>query len=318
MRRLLGVLLTLALAASVLLTTTRFLDTGWRRLILAASFAPYAVAGFLGALLGCLLLLRRARRRRWLLLALAVCVAGLAAHTCWLVPLYVGEGGRRDLTVMSANLEYGRGEATTVVAAVASDDVGLLVLQEVTPPELAALDRAGLGELLAHRAGAPATDASGTMVFSRYRLDEVGAFELGNGGLALEVGAPTPFELLAVHTSQPVQTPGQWRVDMRSVLRQARRSVASGPTLVVGDFNATLDHAQLRRVLGTGLRDAAEQAGSGWQPTWPTRWRRGWLRPLIAIDHVLGTDRFTAVRTRTLDVAGSDHRALVTDLRTSQ
>jgi endonuclease/exonuclease/phosphatase (EEP) superfamily protein YafD len=84
---------------------------------------------------------------------------------------------------------------------------------------------------------------------------------------------------------------------------------------VVGDFNATRDHQPFRAILDTGLRDAAEQAGSGWQPTWPARGSWGWLRPLLTIDHVLATDQWQAVDTSTLEVPGSDHLALVARLR---
>ena len=31
--------------------------------------------------------------------------------------------------------------------------------------------------------------------------------------------------------------------------------------ILAGDFNATLDHAELRRLIGRGYHDAAEQAG---------------------------------------------------------
>ena len=42
--------------------------------------------------------------------------------------------------------------------------------------------------------------------------------------------------------------------------------------LLVGDFNATLDHAALRRLLDTGYRDAASVVGQGMTPTcWPIR-----------------------------------------------
>ena len=64
-----------------------------------------------------------------------------------------------------------------------------------------------------------------------------------------------------------------------------------------------------------GLRDAAEQAGSGWQPTWPTRDWNPLLRPLIAIDHVLGNKRFRRPSgRRTVEPEDSDHLALIAEL----
>ena len=91
-------------------------------------------------------------------------------------------------------------------------------------------------------------------------------------------------------------------------------AVGAGPTMVVGDFNATRDHPTFRSILDLGLHDAADQADSGWQPTWPTGARAWYLWPVITIDHVLVSPEFTGVRTTTLDVEGTDHRALVADL----
>ena len=86
-----------------------------------------------------------------------------------------------------------------------------------------------------------------------------------------------------------------------------------GPCILAGDFNATVDHAQFRRVLRRGWADAAGQAGHGLSLTWGPRSGR---RPaLLAIDHVL-IDRRCAVLTTSVHLLpGSDHRALCAQLR---
>jgi endonuclease/exonuclease/phosphatase family metal-dependent hydrolase len=152
------------------------------------------------------------------------------------------------------------------------------------------------------------------MVFSRFALGPVRPLPVSNGGLSVEVGAPRPFRLLAVHTAQPVDEATRWHRDLLEVRRRAAAAVRGGPTRVVGDFNATRDHPWFRAILGVGLRDAAEQANAGWQPTWPTGARAWYLRPLITIDHVLVSAQFEAVDTGTVAVQGSDHQALVVDL----
>jgi endonuclease/exonuclease/phosphatase family metal-dependent hydrolase len=209
------------------------------------------------------------------------------------------------------------------VRTVASRHVDVLVLQEVTPTEATALDRTGVFESLPHHVGRPTPGPRGTMVFSRYPLEELEPLTLGNGGLDVRVVAPRrpgslarSFRLLAVHTQQPVVGPGGWRRDLGTLRARAEQAVDEGPTLVVGDFNATEDHALFRRILGEGLHDAAEEAGSGWQPTWPSYWRGSSPWPLFAIDHVLTSDGFTAVATSTVEVPQSDHLALVVDLET--
>jgi endonuclease/exonuclease/phosphatase family metal-dependent hydrolase len=320
MRKFLGVVSALVtglvLVGLVVLTAARFVDSGDRWLILLATFSSYAVLGFLVVLVGCALTWRWARRRRWVAVFALLAALGLVVQGFALVPLFVGgSSGKPALTVMTSNLEFGRADTVAVVRAVASQHVDVLALEEVTPRALDALLAAGLPELLPNRAGAPSYAANGTMIFSRYRLTSSRPFAIGNGGLDVRVEAPKPFRMLAVHASQPVGWTGPWLADIEAVRQRASATVAEGPTVVAGDFNATRDHAQLRAVLDTGLHDAAEQAGSGWQPTWPTRYRVSWLRPVIAIDHVMTTAPYEAIRTWTVEIPHTDHRALLAQLR---
>ncbi len=81
--------------------------------------------------------------------------------------------------------------------------------------------------------------------------------------------------------------------------------------LIGGDFNATLDTVQFRRILAQGFSDAADQAGAGFTPTWPAD---RWFPPLITIDHVLTRDA-VARSVDSVEIPGSDHRALVAVVR---
>jgi len=318
MRKLVGVVLALVLVALTVLTVMRFLNTAMRLPVLMASFSSYAAPGFLLVLLGCLFAIRRPPRSRWLVIAASVAAVGLAVQSWMLVPLFVGgdEQRRSDLTVMTSNLQFGRGDTTAVVRGVAAEEVDLLVLTEVTPAGLARLLDAGLTELLPHQSGQPARTAAGTMVFSRYPLTTPRRLVLGNGGVDVRVAAPEPFRLLAVHASYPLQGPRPWLADLETVRERTAAAVDGGPTLVVGDFNATHDHAPLRAVLDAGVRDAAEEAGSGWQPTWPTkRYGQDWVPPMLTIDRVLMSAHFEAVHTHTVEIPRTDHLALVAKLR---
>jgi endonuclease/exonuclease/phosphatase (EEP) superfamily protein YafD len=321
MRKLVLLVTGLVLLGLGLLTVARFLDTGARWLILLASFSPYAVLGFLVVLLGSALAVRSARRRRWVVLTAVLAALGLAVQGWVLAPLFVGGAtGRSDVTVLTSNLEFGRGDAATVVRTVASDGVDVLVLEEVTPEGLSSLLSAGLADLLPNRRGTAVDGAAGTMVFSRYGLGTERPFEIGNGGVDVQVAAPEPFRLLAVHPVQPIMETSGWVRDLVAIRDRAELAVGRGPTMVVGDFNATRDHEQLRAVLDTGLRDAAEESGSGWQPTWPSRYSQRFSsrfsrRPVLAIDHVLVTAEYQAISTRTVPVPGTDHLALLAKVR---
>ncbi len=316
MRTVLRTLTVLLLVALLVMTTSRFLVGGPGWTILVASFSSYALFGYVVLLIVCALLVRGSSQPWLPVLGVVVASVGMVAHTWWLVPMFTAEkapAGER-LTVMTSNLEFGQGEAATVVNTVAQRHVDVLVLEEVTPTSLDRLREAGLDELLPHHQGQPATYARGTMVFSRFRLGDARTLPLGNVGLDLTVRAPQPFRLIAVHIWQPVGWPNEWQGDMRELRTLVSAATKQGPTLVVGDFNATLDHAPLRRVIGAGVSDAVEQSGGGWQPTWPSADVKKWLRPLIAIDHVLASKEYVATHTRTVEVAHTDHFAMVAEL----
>jgi endonuclease/exonuclease/phosphatase family metal-dependent hydrolase len=81
--------------------------------------------------------------------------------------------------------------------------------------------------------------------------------------------------------------------------------------ILLGDFNATLDHEALREVLDRGYVDAADAAGQGLAPTWP---RGHLLPPTVTIDHVLVDERVRVRDVGVHELPGSDHRAVTADL----
>jgi endonuclease/exonuclease/phosphatase family metal-dependent hydrolase len=81
--------------------------------------------------------------------------------------------------------------------------------------------------------------------------------------------------------------------------------------VLLGDFNATLDHSKLREALDRGYRDAAAVAGEGLEPTWPDD---GSLGPVITIDHVLADERLGIVDYEVEGLPGSDHRPVWAEL----
>jgi hypothetical protein len=116
-------------------------------------------------------------------------------------------------------------------------------------------------------------------------------------------------ELYAVHVTAPRsrRRTAAWRDDL-AVLRSWCHGRT--PPIVVGDLNATLDHSALRRALG-GCRSAAAGTGRGLVGTYPAALPR-WAG--IQIDHVLVPEGTTTTRFAVLDVAGTDHRAVLVRL----
>jgi endonuclease/exonuclease/phosphatase family metal-dependent hydrolase len=119
------------------------------------------------------------------------------------------------------------------------------------------------------------------------------------------------IQVTAVHIASP--RPGHipsWRQELRQ-LADLQRLPGSPPSILLGDFNASQDHREFRDLLGTGLTDAAESAGKGLAPTWPSG---SSIPPFVALDHVLVTPDIGVKAFATIRVPGTDHSAVVAEL----
>lgn len=315
----LGVVL---LLPALLITLDRLVEPPWARAVQLVAFTPLALPAYAGALvlLVSALVLGRHRPGRRVARAAAalLAVAGLVLHAVWFAPQVLGEtprpaAGAEQLTVMSANLLFGGADTAALVEEVREHEVGLLVTTELTDQALAALDAAGLDDLLPFRVGSagPADSVMGTMVFAARPLEQVGAVATFSDGLVVEVpvGTEATLRVVAVHPAPPT-LPDQWRADHAAILEAAERY---RPDAIVGDLNATPDHAPLRALRDLGYRDAAELTNAGWAPTWPvgeTFGVLGLLGPIAQIDHVLLAEAWTATGSATSVVGGTDHAVL--------
>lgn len=290
----------------------------WIRL---AAFTPLAIVLYAAAVL--LLGLCLVVRRRWRSVTGALAgaaLAGLVLHLWWFAPQLTGANppaaeGAEPLVVMTANVSAGRGDPIEVVRLASADAVDLLVVQEITEADLADMERAGLADLLPYRVGAPGTGGDEVMVFARTELGEGVELDLPRGGWVVPWGDLT---VVAVHPWAPTE-PDLWRADLASVRAAV---VEHDADLVVGDLNATADHAPMRALADDGYRDVGELANQGWQPTWPSS--GAWdvlgvpVPALAQIDHVLVGERLAAIGMRTREIPGSDHRAVVAEVASKE
>ncbi len=285
------------------------LDRLGHPLVALVAFTPYVAATAPLPVLAALVLRRR-------VVAFVALAAGLVLAAA-LVPRVLGgspdaPAGPR-LTVMSSNQFLGNAEPAAVVALVRERRVDVLSLLELSREALGRLDAAGLRELLPHRVvdAGPEREGNGSAVLAARPLRRV---PVPPGGMAQPAalvrvpGAP-PVRVQAVHPLPPIDRAklAAWRADLRR-LPPAGGTRTLG--VLAGDFNATLDHHELRRLLAAGYDDAAEALGEGLVPTWPTGRRLGRL----TIDHVLADERVTPVRFTVHTLPGTDHRAVVADL----
>jgi endonuclease/exonuclease/phosphatase (EEP) superfamily protein YafD len=273
-------------------------------LVQLVAYTPYVAAVSVATLVGALV------ARRWRLTACAAVTVTLLAG-CLATRVVPDSGGARrgvPLRVLTVNLWIGRADPAVVVGLVRSLDVDLLAVQELTTTGLHALDSAGLGTTLPYRVPYLEPHVSG--LFSRFPLRDDGVrvhpSSFGQARATVSVPGAAPVAVESVHSCAPIG-PGAdrwWRADLAN---QPPATVHGPLRLLIGDFNATLDHRPLRRLLATGYRDAAEVRGTGLRPTWAGT--DGSL-PGVTIDHVLADRRIGVTDHRVATVRGTDHRAV--------
>lgn len=284
-------------------------DDGRVPMVLLAVMLPFTLLPLVLLLVGQLVL----RRRR----TAAVTAVLLVLNAVWLVPLFVGEGAGRGapLTVMTANLRFGDADPHALVRLVRTHRVDVLATEELTQAEVDALRGAGLGLELPYFTGTPdpRPGPDGTGLWSRYPLAPVASWPLRFAAPGAVVRAPGGEVLVrAVHAAPPVALdPAVYHRDYRDLLRDVHALPASLPTVVLGDFNATLDNSLLRSLAGSRFRDAGEKAGSGIVRTWG---RDPGSVLLLDLDHVFVDHRIGVRSTAVLDLPRSDHDAVLARL----
>jgi endonuclease/exonuclease/phosphatase (EEP) superfamily protein YafD len=152
--------------------------------------------------------------------------------------------------------------------------------------------------------------SAGVALFSRFPLRRTSIPTFGQDGVAATVEVDRlDLRVLNVHT---VGLPDQaaWRESFADLERYLDEQPF--PLIAAGDFNATLWHRPRRDLLAGPLRDAHVDRGRALARSWPNQ-KPG--PPFALLDHVLVTPmiRVDDIAERTLP--GSDHRAVIADLR---
>ena len=313
-----GLVLLLGLPA-VALTAARPWDTTIGPVVRLQAFAPLAIPLFGMVLVLCLAgeLLRERWRRTPLVVGALIALVGLGVQLWWFAPQVVGDnpapaGGARTLTVMTANIYANHGDPVQLIEEAKRADVDVLVVSEITEWALSRMDEAGLAELLPYRIGTFEGGVQGTMVFANERLGEPERLPTQFECWVVDVGA---LSMIAGHPVAPILAggPPQWREEHRMIHRAA---VDGDVDLIVGDLNASADHAVIRELEDAGFRDAAEAVNAGWQPTWPANGMGplSWLPPFVRIDHVLVGPELAVLDVRTVDIEGTDHLAVIAEV----
>ncbi|MGC9442085.1 endonuclease/exonuclease/phosphatase family protein [Streptomyces sp. WG5] len=217
------------------------------------------------------------------------------------------------LRVLTSNVEFGQGTGE-LISAVRREKPDLVFVQECEYTCDAALRR-DLAADYPHRQAVEGGGSEGSVILSTFPLEPTSGVPgtMGMPGAVADVrGHAVRLQLAHPMPPLPDQV-GLWREELDALRDVAAAEAGENgtPTVLAGDFNASQDHAAFRRILDTGLRDAARLAGADRTATWPARTAPAFG---VQIDHVLVSEDFTARRARFLDLADTDHRALVVDL----
>ncbi|MFJ1707536.1 endonuclease/exonuclease/phosphatase family protein [Kitasatospora sp. NPDC088346] len=301
----------LALVGPAVLLLTRL--AGWDDgtvLAMPMSTLPYATLATL-VVLAALLALRswRTAAAAGLLAAVLLALVG---------PRFVPDGASVPaaaprLRVATSNAYLGQVDAAALVRLVREQRVDVLAVEELSPGAARRLDEAGIGELMPYREQPNNND---TALYSRLPLTRLDASDpaaaRGQVGAQVTV-AGHRVRLVAVHTYYPLGNARKWADGFEGLEAAARADTRD--SVLMGDFNATLDHAPMRALLDTGLTDTHAELGRGGSPTWPEHNADfPYLPPIIQIDHVLHGGALTGVDVSEHTVHGSDHRAVVAEL----
>lgn len=286
--------------------------------VLAASFIPYGALAWLGA--AALVAAATTGRPRLLLVGATVTALGFqAAPLIHYLPHSAPTASNRVVRVLSINLNFGKVDASSLAGVIERERPDVIVLLEVQQPILDALDASGhladfryrLGNVPPGYASAGFESDEGTFVLSRTPMTELEKLPTPNGQYVVSVQRPNgDVTLIAARPRNALLGMRGWLGDHELLAAAASRHLQQ-PLIVVGDFNATLEHSTMRRLTALGLTDAADASGRGWLPTYPAGRA---IPPMIAIDHLLTNAALTSTDARAFDLPGSDHLGLVVDV----
>jgi endonuclease/exonuclease/phosphatase (EEP) superfamily protein YafD len=219
------------------------------------------------------------------------------------------DGGGPQLRVAFANVWRRNADVEGILAELAAGEHDVVALAEVTERHVDAIDAVLPPSTYPWRKVEPdgPNGSRGLALLSRFPVEHVEKWWAQGHpqlrGTVLVPGA-LPFRLLVIHTWAPLGRSNirSWRAQFVDVSARA----GDGPTVMVGDFNATLQHRSFARLVGTRWSDAGTAAFGGWRGTWPAN--RWWQPPMLRIDHILVGPEISIGSGRAGRACGSDHR----------
>ena len=224
--------------------------------------------------------------------------------------------------IMTLNCLAGHASAADIVRVVREQHVEVLCLQEINDSMVSDLENAGIDELLPNHVvstGAMSVSNGGRNgIWTLAPQDNVSRNLLpietsSMPAVDVQIGSRT-VRIVSVHPNSPTRGAQDLWNEGLSVIGSL--SGYDHAYLIMGDFNSTWDHARFRDLLGDAFVDASQQSGEGFHMTYPSNRK---IPSLIEIDHIVyaRNSGITVSSLKTVEIAGSDHKALIGTLEAS-
>jgi endonuclease/exonuclease/phosphatase (EEP) superfamily protein YafD len=226
-----------------------------------------------------------------------------------------GSESGSNIVLYSHNVQWSEGVPVDVARQILSVDPDVVLLQEADDAFLADLTPL-LGGRYPHQATTIGQRTTSMATLSRWPLAEV--FDTmtepwdENPFLFTTVSTPSgELRLANVHLSAPVSSRNRERREREFAVIEAAEAVR-GLDLLIGDFNASSAHRDLRRLIERGYADGHREVGCGLGLTWSRR-GGGWPS-VLSLDHLFTGGDVTPVAYQVLDYASSDHKAIAAEI----
>lgn len=301
---------------------------GKRYIPLIVAFVPW-----MAVLSAAILLISLISRRRVLAVISVLClVMQLVWHAGFLYPrVSLSSAARTAVTaatvsvddryarLMTLNTRNGQADAAQIVQTVREQHVEVLALQELNSSMISRLNEAGIRELLPYSvvantsssdnggvnglwSAAPMSERTGDLI--PIEASSIPAASIDFDGTVIRFGSVHPF-------SPRPSNQGLWDRGLGSIsqLREDDHTF-----VLMGDFNATWDHASFRYLLGGRFVDAGENAGEWFHMTYPANKKLFsviLVPAAVEIDHIVHDRGVVVGDLDAVTIAGSDHKALL-------
>lgn len=218
-----------------------------------------------------------------------------------------------QIVVLSHNTSWDLSDHDALADAVDAADPDIIVFQELHADTAAALAERPELNRYGFRANEIRRNHYGLAIWSRWEVRDAELVPVGDvPQLQAVVDTPDgPVTVRAIHLLAPLSRPRvpRWEAQLAALAAEPVPERA----MMVGDFNATIDHAQFRSLLASGWTDAHEVKGCGLDATWPDGRREPFA--ILRLDHALVSPGFEVLGVELGPSAGSDHFMVVTTVR---